>query len=272
MNIRIIKEMVLRRFLTSGLFVLLGGMLIPLWAQSRPDWLDESMRDLSANSYIKVVKGEGRNYETSRNEALKNAVAERGLSVGMAVKLGISADGSLSVVDGGKEMRPYIRVLDDYNEYVGDRCVYYLLIQVGRYSADYDPVKVTDCYPFSARVFVPGMAQIYKGQVGKGVGFIVGEVAFIGGIVASECLRASYISKMNATRYVKQRQVYADNANICALSRNISIAGAAAVYVWNIIDGAVAKGRKHVLIGDARLQFAPYATPDASGLALSLTF
>lgn len=245
---------------------------MPLWAQSRPDWLDEPMRDLSANSYIKVVTGDGRNYETARNAALKNAIAERGLSVGMSAKLNIAADGSIVVVDGGKEIRPYIRPLDDFYEYIGDRCVFYLLIQVGRYSSDYDPVKVTDTYPFSARVFVPGMAQIYKGQVGKGVGFIVGEVAFIGGIVASECLRASYVSKMNATRYVKQRQIYADNANICALSRNISIAGAAAVYVWNIVDGIVAKGRKHVLIGDARLQFAPYATPDASGLALSLTF
>lgn len=127
-------------------------------------------------------------------------------------------------------------------------------------------------YPFSARAFVPGYAQIYKGQVGKGVGFIVGEVAFIGGIVASECLRASYISKMNATRYVKQRQVYADNANICALSRNISIAGAVAVYVWNILDGILAKGRPQVQIGDAYLRFSPYAAPDAGGLALSLTF
>lgn len=272
MNVRTIKEMVSGRFGASGLLSLWLLLSMPLWAQSRPDWLNEPMRDLSANSYIKVVKGEGGNYETSRNEALRNAIAERGLSVGMAVKLGISADGSISVVDGGKEIRPYIRVLDDYNEYVGDRCVFYLLIQVGRYSSDYDPVKVTDRYPFSGREFVPGMAQIYKGQVGKGVGFIVGEVAFIGGIVASECLRASYVSKMNATRYVKQRKIYADNANICALSRNISIAGAAAIYVWNIIDGAVAKGRKHVLIGDARLQFAPYATPETSGLALSLTF
>ena len=127
-------------------------------------------------------------------------------------------------------------------------------------------------YPFSARVFVPGYAQIYKGQVGKGVGFIVGEVAFIGGIVASECLRASYVSKMNATRYVPQRQIYADNANICALSRNISIAGAAALYVWNILDGILAKGRPQMQIGDAYLRFSPYAAPDAGGLALSLTF
>ena len=127
-------------------------------------------------------------------------------------------------------------------------------------------------YPFSARVFVPGYAQIYKGQVGKGVGFIVGEVVFIGGIVASECLRASYVSKMNAIHYVPQRQIYANNANTCALSRNISIAGAVALYVWNILDGILAKGRPQVQIGDAYLRFSPYAAPDAGGLALSLTF
>lgn len=147
-----------------------------------------------------------------------------------------------------------------------------LLVRMAETFYDSEMAEEKVRYPFSARVFVPGYAQIYKGQVGKGVGFIVGEVAFIGGIVASECLRASYVSKMNATRYVKQRQIYADNANICALSRNISIAGAVALYVWNILDGILAKGRPQVQIGEAHLQFAPYAAPDAGGLALSLTF
>ncbi len=148
----------------------------------------------------------------------------------------------------------------------------YLLPQIVETFDDYEMTKEKVRYPFSARVFVPGYAQIYKGQIGKGVGFIVGEVAFIGGIVASECLRASYVSKMNGTHNLNQRQIYADNAHTCELSRNISIAGAAALYVWNILDGILAKGRPKVQIGEANLRFAPYAAPDASGVALSLTF
>ena len=48
--------------------------------------------------------------------------------------------------------------------------------------------------------------------------------------------------------------------------------GAAALYVWNIIDGIVAKGKKQIVIGDARLGFAPFATDQAGGIALNLKF
>ena len=40
--------------------------------------------------------------------------------------------------------------------------------------------------------------------------------------------------------------------------RNIAIAGAAAVYIWNVIDGMTAKGKKHIVIAElASLNFAP---------------
>lgn len=133
-------------------------------------------------------------------------------------------------------------------------------------------VQYTEKYPFSARVFVPGMAQIHKGQVGKGVGFIVGEAAFIGGIVAGECLRQSYNDKILRTHSYKIREYYADKANICTISRDVAIAGAVALYVWNVLDGVFAKGKTRIAVGEAQLRFAPYVTPEAGGLAMSIKF
>ena len=54
--------------------------------------------------------------------------------------------------------------------------------------------------------------------------------------------------------------------------RNGFIAGAAAIYAWNIIDGIVAKGKQHVVIGDIALNIAPYATHLSQGVSINATF
>ena len=63
-----------------------------------------------------------------------------------------------------------------------------------------------------------------------------------------------------------------DKANSYLIMRNISIAGAAAVYIWNVVDGIVAKGKKHVVVGNAALTMAPYTDMNSAGLAINITF
>ena len=66
---------------------------------------------------------------------------------------------------------------------------------------------------------------------------------------------------------------YANYANINATTRNLCIAGAVALYAWNVVDGVVAKGKKRVFIGEmAQFDIAPYATLEEGGLALNITF
>jgi hypothetical protein len=126
---------------------------------------------------------------------------------------------------------------------------------------------------FSPRVFVPGMAQIHKGSTLKGTLFIAGEAAMIGGIVLAESLRTSYNSKINTTHSAADKKTYINNAGNWQNVRNGFIAGAAAVYVWNVIDGIVAKGRKRVVVfGDASLRIMPYVAPDAGGVVFALNF
>ena len=54
--------------------------------------------------------------------------------------------------------------------------------------------------------------------------------------------------------------------------RNISIAGAAAVYIWNIIDGIAVKGEERVFLGMNNVSVSPYSDLNSTGIALNLKF
>ena len=158
------------------------------------------------------------------------------------------------------------RVLDEYREYCGTNYVVHLLVQIARNPDNQlGNVQITTAYPFTPRVFVPGMAQIHKGSTGKGVGFIVGEILLVGGIVTCEELRASYAVKINTTHNAAEKKQYIDDASNMETARNIFIAGAATLYVWNIIDGCTAKGKKHIRV-------MPYASQKYQGVTLSWNF
>jgi hypothetical protein len=132
--------------------------------------------------------------------------------------------------------------------------------------------RSTGEYGFSPRAFVPGMAQLHKGSAGKGIFFIAGEVALVGGIVIAESMRASYASKIGATHSPSSQQRYANSANGWSSARSGFIAGAAALYVWNVVDGWVARGKPRTIAGSRRLNVAPCLTPTAGGVVFALNF
>lgn len=240
------------------------------YTQERPEWTF-GFREEAANSYIEVVSDQDWDLSSARNRAIRQAMMRRGLAVGTETV--VSVQGDNVYVDGQKDVVVKIRIIDEYAEQTDGRYTVYLLIQTAKNPAlTYEPVTVSEHYPFSARVFVPGMAQIYKGNTAKGCCFIVGETVFIGGIVATECLRAQYASRVGMTHNTALKQQYAQNANTCAICRNVCIGGAVALYAWNVIDGIVAKGKKKVMIGTARLDVAPFAGPDNAGLAVNIQF
>ncbi|MDR1973405.1 MAG: hypothetical protein LBQ31_01890 [Bacteroidales bacterium] len=156
---------------------------------------------------------------------------------------------------------------------------FYILYEVS-YENDFKPYlpsyKIVGDYNKSTAIglgFIPGAAQLYKGSTTKGVLFMTSEFLLIGGIVATESLRATYIAKVNSTHTLSDKRYYSDMAS---LNRNISyglIAGAVGVYIWNVIDAIVAKGHKQkmVLTGN-NIQIAPYAAPQSGGMALLWKF
>ncbi len=257
---------------------ILLSTLLPLFmmgqsasSKEAPEWVKGYFRELD-NSSIKVFSAFGYNEEDARNKAIKLVIADKGIGSGTEAKVSIGS-GDISV-KSSHDLIVKSRIIDEYVEFhPGKGYRVYLLAQTARTPVlPYESVTVTDKYPFSVRAFVPGMAQIYKGSVGKGTAFIVGEVVMLGGVVAFECTRSYYNNRINMTHDSDLRQKYIQNAQLMSGLRNGFIAGAVAVYVWNVIDGAVAKGKRRVFIGEAEAKILPYATPEAAGLTFAMRF
>lgn len=267
--------------------------LRPVWAKSTPN------PPAGANYFLQSGVGEGSNeteaYNAAWADALRKSLHELGV-VGITQQDidAVRIRGVDGVISFNRMKRRSLCQTEFIPKLNGAGGKMYVLIQIQRSvhgaddfynidmhvcdDADFDrkiagyKSQLTGKYPFSPRVFVPGMAQIHKGSTGKGVAFMVGETAMLGGIVAFEGMRNSYLSKMETTPSPSLKDQYAAAADNMKNLRNACIAGAMAVYVWNVIDGIAAKGKKHILIGANQLHIAPYATPSENGISLSLNF
>lgn len=249
---------------------------VAAWGQyvrggNRPAWTEGFFQE-EQNSYIEVVSAFGYDEESARNKAAEVAISRRNLATGAEMKVRVS--GGNITVDGDGSLIVKSRIVDEYIEYMpGQGYRVYLLVQTAKNpTLDFESVNVTDRYPFSMRAFVPGMAQIHKGSTGKGVAFISAEVVMIGGVVAFECMRSYYDGKVSTTHNSDAVKAYIDNARVMSGLRNGFIAGAVAVYVWNVIDGIVAKGERHIMVGEASCRISPYVVPDSGGIMLTLNF
>ena len=259
--------------------VLLCGLLSPsvmMGQQStneQPDWVKGYFYDRqNSNSYIEVVSATDYIEEDALKKAEQLAKERRSSATGQRVIIGYQ-NRNTSIV-GTDELTVKQRVIDTYSERLesGEYRVYLLVQTAKNPQLPIESAIVSNKYGFSPRVFVPGMAQIHKGQTTRGTLFIVGEVTAIGGIIAFEGLRSSYNSKIGKTHNTSERQNYINKVDNMSNIRNGFIAGAVAIYAWNIIDGIVAKGKKHVIVGNTNMAFTPYIDPTSQGLLLSVTF
>ena len=254
-------------------FIILGALLGQgTFAQERPEWTKQTTFEDCSNSYIEVVSATGYSETNARENARKEIVKRRSMASGADIN--VIWKGDDVTVKGSHDLIIKARVIANYPEQIepGSWRVYLLVQTLKNPELTYENVRVTRQYSFSPRVFIPGMAQLHKGSTTKGVLFIAGEVAAIGGIVAFESLRSSYESKINSTHNAKDRQNYISKADNMENLRNGFIAGAAAIYLWNIIDGIAAKGKQHIVIGQSQLRITPYALPQAAGVRLCLKF
>lgn len=258
-------------FMTGFIFICALSYAQYRTSAGRPVWLDGYFED-APNSYVEVVSGTGYDEGNAREKALQMIVQRRNMSTGG--RYGVSMQGDRIVVSGNDELTVKARVLDEFVEHPSPGIFRVsLLVQTAKHpDYPFEPVTVSDRYPASARALVPGMAQIYKGSMGKGITFIAGEVALVGGIVLSEAMRSSYYSKIATTHDANAIKIYSTYSSGWATARNICIAGAAALYVWNVVDGLVAKGKPRVEVGQASWAILPYADTRSAGMALAFNF
>lgn len=284
------------------LVLLLVGMstFAQSFDQLRPAWAERvPVVPMGANYFLNWGVGEGRTEEEATNaawaDALQKSLHELGVVGITSWDISAVASNGINTVVKFNRMKRRVVASTEPIRLSGKRVKIYILIQVQRnvngandfYSLDTGRFKdssfdkkmrgynaqLTGRYPFSARVFVPGMAQLHKGSTGKGLFFIISEAVCVGGIVGTECMRSSYNSKAKSTHDTKKIRDYLDKRDNCANIRNGCIAGAAVLYVWNVIDGIAAKGKKRgIVLGDAQLRMAPYVAPQVGGVAISINF
>lgn len=255
--------------LALAVLLLCGGAAS---AQSLPPkWLNSGLTDLRF-SYVEVVSGDASSVNAARDKAAQAIVQRRNLAAGTEVTVRV-VNGQITS-SGSQDMIVTARILDEYVEELdhGSYRVYLLVQTLKHPQYNFENVTVTDQYPFSARAFVPGMEQLHKGQTTKGLLFIVGEAACVGGIIAAEGMRANYENMINSTHNAQLRANYIDKTNTWQNVRNGCIGAAAAVYLWNIIDAVTSKGGRYIKIDGANLALAPIATTQFTGMALNINF
>lgn len=139
----------------------------------------------------------------------------------------------------------------------------------------FDEVELSNKYGIKGfvRSLVPGWGQIYKGSKVKGGLIIAAEAIGVAGIVTSYSMKSSYEKLMHEDpKHIKEYSMSAD------MWQNIGygcIAFTAAVYIYNLIDAAVAPGARRVIVlpRQQSIGFAPSVSNDGSiGIAMKYNF
>mgnify|MGYP007101880848 CR=1 FL=1 len=181
----------------------------------------------------------------------------------------------MAVVEG-TPINIVAKIVDEYFESNGKSNTYYFLCAVGNPKAsavNFDKVQITDKYGAQGlwrSAIVPGWGQMYKGSSGKGFAILGAEVVAVGGIVAFESMRSSYVTKIHKQPQFAQQ--YASKASNCQNIRNGFIAGAAAIYVYNLIDAIAAPGARWLKTSNKGLAFYPSVSQDYAGFTVSYAF
>lgn len=212
--------------------------------------------------------------ETTKSVKIASASSEKVVSTGADVTEQTSFE--MKAVVEGEPVTVVAKIIDEYYEPGRNLGTYYFLVAVGNpkvSSVNFDKVRITDKYGAQGlwrSAICPGWGQMYKGSQAKGLAILCAQVATLGGVVAFEGMRSGYVAKAKAQpRYAQQYYAKASNRkNI----RNGFIAGAAAVYVYNLIDAVAASGTRYVKTSKNKLAFYPSLTPESMGFAVAFNF
>ncbi|MDE7468153.1 MAG: hypothetical protein K2M61_07345 [Muribaculaceae bacterium] len=280
-------------------FLLLAASFIvsfvSAFADERPLWLKGEMPPQSNSTYyFNINYGEGLSIKEALNAAdmalISQLTSAAGITVSGETKYEIfyyldsqkSVESEIGTSDYNiniKDIHLAFKVADTYITREHNLYSVAVLYEVARNpdNVRYDPVEYTSNY--GARglwrsAIIPGWGQMYKKQYAKGIAILAVEAAAVSVACVAENQRSSYMGKIKATTDPDAIKFYQNKANESKNLRNGLFIGAAAVYVYNLVDAIAAKGRtKYKNPQKPRFAFAPIVTPQNEfGLALNLTF
>lgn len=244
--------------------------------RERPVWLDGCYID-RANSYIEVVSAVGYDESSAREKAINKITENRSRATGQRVK--VNTQGGNITIYAQDELTVKCRIIEEFCERLGpgDYRMSMLVQTAKNPTFEYEAVNITDKYPFSYRAFIPGMAQIYKGNTTKGIAFISCELAAVGGIIYSQSRINNCRNLIKQTYNPEHLNIYSRRISNLNTTRNVCIGVAVATYAWCFIDAAVAPGKKRIIVTptadfDSYPMESANAYNDVLGLSAALTF
>jgi hypothetical protein len=206
---------------------------------------------------------EGTSLENAQNNAL-DAIITR-----LAIKAGIEVTGSIkqelrsSLTESSyseeermvktneikfKTFHALFHNIHEYSVTKNGKWELWVLYEVSNSGKTFKPYipKYTNHYGGTAlwrSMILPGWGQFYKKKTGKGVIILTTEVAAISGLAFCEMKRADNWRKSTETTNINITKEYRNRADSWELRRNIFVGVAAGVYLWNVLDAALAKGK-----------------------------
>lgn len=141
-------------------------------------------------------------------------------------------------------------------------------------NAMFDRTYLTTSYGFApvAMSIIPGLGQWYKGSKVKGICMFAAEAAAVAGVIVCANKANSFVNKIKMQpKFAKQ---YESKKSNYETGRNICIGAAAAIWIYNIIDAAAAKGARRVKVkpADGGLSLMPCISDDCTGVSLCYSF
>lgn len=281
-----------RRLLTM---LMLCAIVLTAMAQ-KPRWVGNTPGELN-NTYRFVEKvSRGSSVEAARMDGLALLAQDQQLrnAVMMNVKAGMLTDVKQDQTNGqlneniqnkvriememdGERFRLQGTVVDEYIE--SHRDGIYTLHTLYMVAINDHPVfdfpRLTTSYGAAPAVMsvIPGMGQLYKGSTAKGLCILATEALLAGGIILCENQRSDYKNKMHEQPMFAQK--YNTKANNWETARNVCIGAAAAVWVYNMIDAAVAKGARRVKVARnaaSGLSLSPMLPTEGCGMSMAYRF
>ena len=256
----------------------------------KPRWMTGNLPEATAAFIFQRAQGTGRTLEEARRNALSDLVSrvehERGIKVTNSQQLSYEmADGNvrereafqMEISENGQEIRLSCKGVDEYWEAKDGRYTVTDLFTINTRpdaGLSADNVRLTTSYG-AAPVFysiIPGVGQIYKGSVVKGSLILGGSALCVAATILCESQRAHYAKRMKENpEYV---DFYRDRKSSWETGRNVAIGAAAALYIYNLIDAAIAPGRRRVVIDKKRYEysFGPVITSETIGAGLAINF
>lgn len=275
------------------LLAVIPYITISAGSPKKPKWANRTS-DLNAQlinkSYdFKEVKTEGKSLKEARNrriEALAGQITNTNLFKIEEESEGRNEQGEVmrssvtytkKATSQTETIRFYHTLVDEYWEKSDGTYHLFSLFATseGDQEPQFDHFSTTTSYGAGPAFMsiIPGVGQMYKGSTFKGICMLGGVAAFGLGALFCENERSDYKNKIKGQPQFAQ--TYNTKANNYETARNICIGAAAAIWLYNIIDAAVAKGARKIVISPnygSYLSLHPVATTNSLGVSLAYNF